>query len=122
MAAVIGIFESQYENKKPLTVVRPGTQKRDFTHVDDIVNGCYLAFLKGKNDHYFLGTKKTYTVLEIVRMFKSKIKMLPTRPGERLSSFRTANKSFIDLGYKATISVEDYIKNFISKKNKLFTG
>ena len=69
-----------------------------------------------------MGTKKTYTVLEIVRMFKSKIKMLPARPGERLSSFRTANKSFIDLGYKATISVEDYIKNFISKKNKLFTG
>lgn len=118
MAAVIGIFESQHENNKPLTVVRPGTQKRDFTHVNDIVNGCYLAFLKGKNDHYFLGTKKTYTVLEIAHMFKSKIKMLPVRPGERLSSFHSPNKSFIDLGYKATINIEDYIKDFISKKSK----
>ena len=65
-----------------------------------------------------MGTKKTYTVLEIAQMFKSKIKMLPTRSGERLSSFLTSNKSFIDLGYKATISIEDYIKDFISKKNK----
>ena len=118
MAAVIGIFESQYQNKKPLTVVRPGTQKRDFTHVNDIVKGCYLTFLKGKNDHYLLGTKKTYTVLEIAKMFKTKIKMLPSRPGERLSSFHATNKSFTDLDYKAIISIEDYIKNFISKKNK----
>ena len=47
MSAVIGIFESQYKKKKPLTVVKPGTQKRDFTHIDDIVSGCYLAWKKG---------------------------------------------------------------------------
>jgi len=116
MAAVIGIFERQYEEKKKLTVIRPGTQKRDFTHVDDIVNGCYLAFIKGKNDHYFLGSKKLYTILEIAKMFKSKIKMLPTRPGERLSSSNPTNKSFTDLGYKARISIRDYITDFISKK------
>ena len=116
MAAVIGIFEKQYEKKKKLTVIRPGTQKRDFTHVDDIVNGCYLAFIKGKNDHYFLGSKKLYTILEIAKMFKSKIKMLPTRPGERLSSSNPTNKSFTDLGYKARIGIRDYITDFISKK------
>ena len=116
MAAVIGIFERQYEEKKKLTVIRPGTQKRDFTHVDDIVNGCYLAFIKGKNDHYFLGSKKLYTILEIAKMFKSKIKMLPTRPGERLSSSNPTNKSFTDLGYKARIGIRDYITDFISKK------
>ena len=116
MAAVIGIFERQYEKKKKLTVIRPGTQKRDFTHVDDIVNGCYLAFIKGRNDHYFLGSKKLYTILEIAKMFKSKIKMLPTRPGERLSSSHPTNKSFTDLGYKARISIKDYITDFISKK------
>ena len=49
MSAVIGIFESQYKNGKPLTVVKPGTQKRDFTHVNDIVNGCYLAWKKVVN-------------------------------------------------------------------------
>ena len=116
MAAVIGIFERQYEEKKKLTVIRPGTQKRDFTHVDDIVNGCYLAFIKGRNDHYFLGSKKLYTILEIAKMFKSKIKMLPTRPGERLSSSNPTNKSFTDLSYKARISIKDYITDFISKK------
>ena len=116
MAAVIGIFERQYEEKKKLTVIRPGTQKRDFTHVDDIVNGCYLAFIKGRNDHYFLGSKKLYTILEIAKMFKSKIRMLPTRPGERLGSSSPTNKSFTDLGYKARIGIKDYITDFISKK------
>ena len=116
MAAVIGIFEKQYEEKKKLTVIRPGTQKRDFTHVDDIVNGCYLAFIKGRNDHYFLGSKKLYTILEIAKMFKSKIRMLPTRPGERLSSSHPTNKSFTDLGYKTRISIKNYITDFISKK------
>ena len=57
MAAVIGIFINQY-NKKPLTVVRPGTQRRDFTHIDDIVRGCWLALTKGKQNEYMLGTKK----------------------------------------------------------------
>ena len=116
MAAVIGIFERQYEEKKKLTVIRPGTQKRDFTHVDDIVNGCYLAFIKGRNDHYFLGSKKLYTILEIAKMFKSKIRMLPTRPGERLSSSHPTNKSFTALGYKTRISIKNYITDFISKK------
>jgi len=116
MAAVIGIFERQYEKKKKLTVIRPGTQKRDFTHVYDIVNGCYLALIKGRNDHYFLGSRKTYTILEIAKMFKSKIMMLPTRPGERLSSSHPTNKSLRDLGYKARISIKDYIADFITKK------
>jgi len=116
MAAVIGIFERQYEKKKKLTVIRPGTQKRDFTHVYDIVNGCYLALIKGRNDHYFLGSRKTYTILEIAKMFKSKIMMLPTRPGERLSSSHPTNKSLRDLGYKARISIKDYITDFITKK------
>ncbi len=118
MSAVIGIFETQYERKKRLTVVRPGTQKRDFTHVDDIVNGCYLAFKKGKNDHYLLGSKKTYTVLSIAKMFNSKVKMLPARAGERLNSFQSNNKSFLHLGYKAKIDIKDYIRDFISKKQK----
>ena len=116
MAAVMGIWERQYEEKKKLTVIRPGTQKRDFTHVDDIVNGCYLAFIKGRNDHYFLGSKKLYTILEIAKMFKSKIRMLPTRPGERLSSSHPTNKSFTYLGYKTRISIKNYITDFISKK------
>ena len=118
MSAVIGVFESQYEKNLPLTVVRPGTQKRDFTHVNDIINGCYLAYKKGKNEHYFLGTKKNYTVLSIAKLYKSKIKMLPSRPGERLGSFQKNNNSFRDLGYEAKIEIKDYINNYVNKSKK----
>ena len=72
MAAVRGIFESQFQKKKPLTVVKPGTQIRDFTHVADLVRGWYLAFKKRKNSEYMLGTKKTYSVIQIAKMFKEK--------------------------------------------------
>ncbi len=113
MAAVIGIFESQYKSKKKLTVVKPGTQRRDFTHVDDIVRGCYLALKKGKNTEYLLGTKKTYSVIQIAKMFKSKIKFISKRPGERLGSINKDNKAYSHLNYKAKIDIKDYIKNFV---------
>ena len=115
MAAVIGIFESQYKQKKKLTVVKPGTQRRDFTHVDDIIRGCYLAFKKGRNTEYLLGTKKTYSVIQIAKMFKTQIKLIPQRPGERLGSINQDNKALTHLGYRAEIDIKDYIKNFISK-------
>jgi UDP-glucose 4-epimerase len=63
MSAVIGIFEEQYKKNKPLTIVKPGTQRRDFTHIDDIVHGCYLAWKKGNQNEYMLGTKKNYAQL-----------------------------------------------------------
>ena len=118
MAAVIGIFESQYKQKKKLTVVRPGTQRRDFTHVNDIIRGCYLAFKKGRNTEYLLGTKKTYSVIQIAKMFKTQIKLVPQRPGERLGSINKDNKALTHLGYKAEIDIKDYIKNFISNYNE----
>ena len=58
MSAVIGIFECQYKKRLPLTIVRPGTQRRDFTHISDIVRGCHLAWKKGNQNDYMLGTKK----------------------------------------------------------------
>ena len=72
----LNIFEKQFKKKIPLTVVRPGTQKRDFTHIDDIINGCYLAFRKGRQNEYMLGTNKKYSILQIAKMFKRKIKFL----------------------------------------------
>ena len=115
MSAVIGIFEEQYLKKKPLTVVKPGTQKRDFTHIDDIVRGCYLAWKKGKQTEYMLGTQKQYTIIEIAKMFKSKIKFISKRKGERFKSSVTNNNASKLLKYKATIDIPEYIKNFISK-------
>ena len=115
MAAVIGIFEELFKKGKPLTVVKPGTQRRDFTHIDDIVEGCYLAWKKGKQNHYMLGTKKTYSIIEIAKMFNSKIKYLPRRPGERFGSTITNNNAKKILGYIAKKDIKDYIKEFISE-------
>jgi len=116
MSAVIGIFETQFKKKIPLTVVKPGTQKRDFTHIDDIINGCYLAFKKGKQKEYMLGTKKQYTILQIAKMFKTKIKLLPQREGERSASNIPHNNAFNYLGYKPKINIKDYINIIIKKK------
>jgi UDP-glucose 4-epimerase len=114
MSAVIGIFETQYKNKQPLTIVKPGTQKRDFTHIDDIVNGCYLAWKKGKQSEYMLGTKKQYSIIDVAKMFKSKIKFIPMRKGERFKSSITNNNAHKLLKYKATVDISEYIKKIIS--------
>ena len=116
MSALIGIFETQFKKKIPLTVVKPGSQKRDFTHVDDIIKGCYLAFKKGKQNEYMLGTQKQYTVLQIARMFKTKIKFLPSRDGERSASSIPNNNALNYLGFKSKIDIKDYIYNYIKKK------
>ena len=115
MAAVIGIFETQFLKNKPLTIVKPGTQRRDFTHIDDIVRGCYLAWKRGKNKEYMLCTNKSYSLLEIAKMFKSKYKLLPARPGERFKSLVVNNNAKKILEFEAQIKIENYIKKFIEK-------
>jgi len=113
MAALIGIFETQYKKGKPLTVVKPGTQRRDFTHIDDIVNGCVLAWKKGKNNEYMLGTNRTFSIIEIAKMFNRKIKFLPQRKGDRFGSITKNNNSKKILGYEATRDIRNYVKEFI---------
>ena len=113
MSAVIGIFEQQYKKNIPLTIVKPGTQKRDFTHIDDIVRGCYLAWKKGTQNHYMLGTKKNYSIIEIAKTFNTRIKYLPSRPGERFGSTIPNDNAKKILGYSTSIDIKDYIKNLI---------
>jgi len=115
MSAIIGIFKSQYKKRKPLTIVKPGSQRRDFTHVDDIVRGCYLAWVKGKQKEYMLCTRKTYSILEIAKMFGSKFKFLKSRPGDRLGSIVSNNNAKKILGFTAKKDIKNYIKDFISK-------
>ena len=118
MATVIGIFEDLYLNKKPLTVVRPGTQTRRFTHISDTINICYLAWRKNKCTHYSISSKKSYSILKVAKMFKSKIKYLKSRPGERYASSLTLysqdNKIIRKYG---KINLKDYISSFIKRKN-----
>ena len=86
MAAVVGIFERCYKLKKPLSVVKPGTQTRKFTHVEDTVKACIYAWKKNKNTHYSISNEKSYSILDLATIFGGKIKYLPERRGERFQS------------------------------------
>ena len=86
MATVIGIFQEQYKNNKELTVVKPGTQSRKFTHIFDTIDVCITAWKKNKNYHYSISSKKSYKILEVAKLFNRKIKFLPKRIGERYKS------------------------------------
>jgi len=117
MATVIGIFEDQYKKGKPLTVVKPGTQTRRFTHIDDTVKACFHAWKKNKCRHYSISNKKSYSIIQVAEMFNSKIKFLPSRVGERYASALT-NMNLSNRVYKlfGTIQLENYIKNTIKIK------
>jgi len=115
MATVIGIFENQYVHNKPLTVVKPGTQTRRFTHVKDTVQVCYDAFKANKSKYYSISNKKAYSILEVAKMFKKDILLLKPRPGERYASALTkisANNKIIQKYGK--IQLQDYITSFIN--------
>ena len=118
MSSVIGIFEDHYKKGKSLPVVKPGSQTRRFTHIDDTVNICYLAWKKNLCRHYSIANKKSYSLLEVAKMFRSNIKFLPRRPGERYASAlikkNLSNKIYRHFG---KINLKSYIENFIKKNN-----
>jgi UDP-glucose 4-epimerase len=114
MATVVGIFEDYFKLGKKLPVVKPGTQVRRFTHVFDTVKACIFAWKKNKGKHYSIASKKSYSIIELSKMFKSKIRYLPKREGERFASALTnmnLNNNIIRLSAK--IKLRDYIKNFL---------
>jgi UDP-glucose 4-epimerase len=114
MATVVGIFEDHFKLGKKLPVVRPGTQERRFTHIFDTVKACIIAWRKNESKHYSIASKKSYSILELSKMFKSQIRYLPKRKGERFASALTKmnlNNKIIRLSAK--IKLRDYIKNFL---------
>ena len=116
MATVIGIFENCYKSKKPLPVVRPGSQTRRFTYIYDTVEVCYKAWKKNLCRHYSIANRKTYSILDVAKMFGTKIKYLPKRPGERYASALT-NMNLSNKVYKlfGETDLKKYINNIISK-------
>ena len=114
MATVIGIFEQQYKKNKPLTVVKPGNQSRRFTHVHDTVDVCLKAFRINKCRYYSISNKKSYSIIEVAKMFNSKIKYLKARPGERYASALT-NMNLTNKVHKlfGKIQLKDYLKKII---------
>ena len=114
MATVIGIFENKFKNNKPLPIVKPGTQSRRFTHINDTVNVCYEAWKKNRCSHYSISHKKSHSIKDVAKMFKKPIIYLKRRPGERYASALTKislnNKVFRRFG---KINLKDYITSFI---------
>ncbi len=118
MATVIGIFEHRYNLNKPLPVVRPGNQTRRFTHIYDTVKICFKAWKLNLCRHYSIANYKSYSILNVAKMFGKKINYLPKRPGERYASALTnmnlSNKVYKNFG---KIDLKKYINNFIEKSN-----
>ena len=118
MSTVIGIFEDQFSKNKPLTVVKPGTQSRRFTHIIDTVKVCYKAWKNDRCRFYSISNKESFTILEVAKMFGNKIKFLPAREGERYASALTtlslSKKIYRNYG---SISLKKYV-NSLKKKLK----
>jgi UDP-glucose 4-epimerase len=113
MATVVGIFEDHFKKKKKLPVVRPGTQVRRFTNVYDTVKACIFAWKKNQCKHYSIASKQSYSIIELAKLFKTKIRYLPMRKGERFASALTQinlNNKIIRLSAK--IKLKDYVNNF----------
>jgi len=118
MATVVGIFEDHFKKKKKLPVVRPGTQVRRFTHIYDTVKACIFAWKRNKCKHYSIASKQSYSIIELAKLFKSKIRYLPMRKGERFASALTKmnlNNKIIRLSAK--IKLKDYVNNLLSNNH-----
>ena len=118
MSTVIGIFEDHYKKGKPLPVVLPGTQTRRFTHIDDTIKICFLAWKKNLCRHYSIANKKSYSIVQVAKLFKSRISYLPKRAGERYTS-SLISKNLSNKIYKhyGKIKLEDYIRNILKNNN-----
>ena len=116
MATVVGIFEDHFKRKLPLPVVKPGTQSRRFTHINDTVKICYEAWKKKQCKHYSITNKKSYSIIKLAKLFNARIKYLPVRKGERfastLTSLNLSNKVHRKYGI---INLKDYITEFAEK-------
>jgi UDP-glucose 4-epimerase len=114
MATVVGIFQDHFKSGKKLPVVKPGTQARRFTHVVDTVKACIFAWRQNKCKHYSIASKQSFSIIELAKLFKSKIRYLPKREGERFASALTKmnlNNKIIRLS--AEIRLKDYVSNFL---------
>ena len=120
MATVIGIFEQNFLDRKSMPVVRPGTQSRRFTHIQDTIEICYKAWKVNKCRNYSISNKDSYSILEVAKLFNSKIKYLSKRKGERyasaLSSITTSNKVIKSFG---KIKLKNYVENFINNRRNI---
>jgi UDP-glucose 4-epimerase len=112
-ATVIGIFERQLSEGNPLTVVEPGTQTRDFTHIEDIVSGVMKSSQMNLNREWHLRSGTTYSIVEIAQMFETKYEMIPERKGERFKAEDIKTDTNEVLGWNPEYTIKDYINEII---------
>jgi UDP-glucose 4-epimerase len=112
-ATVIGIFEDQYERGEPLTVVSPGTQTRDFTHIDDIVDGIMVCASRGFGDGYLLGTGVERRIVDVAEMFGVPYSLVPEKRGERVRG-RADTTRARSLGWEPRVNLDTYIAEFVA--------
>jgi len=119
MATVIGIFEDHYLKNKPLPIVKPGTQSRRFTHIQDTIDVCFKAWKLNKCRFYSVSNKKSYSIKEVAKLFKTKTKYLPARKGERFASALTSI-SFNKKVHKTfgKIQLREYVQDFLLRHRK----
>ena len=121
MATVIGIFERQYLSGKKITIVKPGSQTRKFTHIQDTVRGCYIAWKKNLNRHYTLSNSKSYSILQVAKMFSKNTTFIKSRLGERNKSSVVKKIGNLKIySIKCNTNLQDYIKTF--KENSKITS
>ena len=114
-AAVIGIWRNQVSNGEPITIVGDGEQRRDFTHVDDIVDGLWRIGMKKlkHEDAWELGTGINYSINDVYQMFRERFGAdfitLPDQPGNYRQTLRENDDSLDKLGWKPSDKLKDYI-------------
>jgi len=108
-ATLIALFKEKMKNGEPLTIVSPGTQKRNFTHIDDIINGLILVGENGYGDEFGIGSDEAFTILEVAKMFGGEIQMLPERRGNRMSAEVMTEKTKA-LGWSPKKKLKSYIE------------
>jgi len=110
-ASVIGRFKTQYLAGEPITVVSPGTQRRNFTHVQDTVRALLMVGEKGEGDNYGIGSPESYSILELAKMFSDNITMVPERKGNRIEPAIDTSRVEKEFGWKPEHTVRDYIES-----------
>jgi len=116
-STLIGIFSEEFRQGQPLTVVSPGTQTRNFTHVDDIVDGLVLVGEKGQGDEFGIGAAEAFSILDVAKMFGTDIIMLPERRGNRMASV-VKTENIKALGWEQKHHLDEYIKEFVEKTKR----
>ena len=108
-ATLIALFKEKMRKNEPLTIVSPGTQKRNFTHIDDVINALILVGKNGYGDDFGIGSHEEYSINEIAKMYGGEIQLLAERKGNRMMADVITEKTKA-LGWKPVKNVKDYIE------------